>query len=91
MKEITKKIRVTNNLGLHTRPATTIVRFLQGFQSEVFFTCRDETVDARSVLNIVLLAAGKNSLITITCKGEDSEAVLEGLETLFRDHFGEKG
>ena len=89
MKEITRKIRITNDLGLHTRPATTIVKFLQGFQSEVFFTCRDETVNAKSVLNLVLLAAGKNSLITITCKGEDSEEVLEGLEAIFANHFGE--
>ncbi len=60
-----KKIRVKNELGLHTRPATIIVKLLQDCKSNVWFTHKNETIDAKSILNILMLAVQKNALLTI--------------------------
>ena len=89
MKKVVKKIRITNALGLHTRPATTIVKFLQDYQCEVFFTYNKERVDAKRVLNLIMLAAGKNAQVTITCEGEDAEEAMAGLVAIFENRFGE--
>ncbi len=89
VKTITKKVRVINELGLHTRPATLIVKTLQGCKSEVTFSYKKETIDARSILNILMLAAQKNALITITVKGEDAEETMERLVKGFESRFGE--
>ncbi len=86
---LVKKIRVTNALGLHTRPATHIVKLLQNVKSEVFFTYRKETVTAKSILNILMLAVPKNGQITITIEGEDANEVCEELLAAFENQFGE--
>jgi len=86
---ITKKVRVINELGLHTRPATLIVKLLQECKSEVTFTCKKETINARSILNILMLAAQKNALVTITVKGVDAHETMERLVESFESRFGE--
>lgn len=89
MKLVTK-VKVKNGLGLHTRPATAIVKLLQGRPGDVYFTYRGETINARSILSILMLAAKKNSKITVTVEGDQEnevnqtmQAVLEGFETGF--------
>lgn len=86
---LTKKVRVINELGLHTRPATLIVKLLQECKSEVTFTYKKETINARSILNILMLAAQKNALITITVTGVDAEETMERLVESFESQFGE--
>ena len=86
---ITKQVRVINKLGLHTRPATLIVHLLQQCKSEVTFTHKKETINARSILNILMLAAPKNALIAITVKGDDAEKTMERLVESFNSRFGE--
>lgn len=88
-QKLVKKVRVKNDLGLHTRPATIIVRLLQGCKSEVLFTHKKETINAKSILSILMLAAQKNSLITITVDGEDAYETMERLVGAFEDQFGE--
>lgn len=86
---LVKKIRVVNDLGLHTRPATYIVKLLQSIKSEVFFTFKKETVSAKSILNILMLAVPKGALITITVIGEDAKRGMEELTAAFENQFGE--
>ena len=76
-------------MGLHTRPATVIVKMLQNAKSYVQFTCKNETVNAKSILSILMLAAKKNSSITITCDGEDASQVMDMLLKAFEEQFGE--
>ncbi len=76
-------------MGLHTRPATTIVKLLQGCKSQVNFTYRGETINAKSILSILMLAAPKNSKITITVEGADAANTLEKLVKAFENEFGE--
>ena len=88
--KIINKVRVKNALGLHTRPATAIVKLLQTSKSEVFFTCKSETINAKSILSILMLAAKKNTVIEITVEGEDAEVTMQHLLNAFDAEFGEK-
>lgn len=88
--KLTQKVQVKNKLGLHTRPATMIVKLLQNSKSRVEFTCRKETINAKSILSILMLAATRNSNITITVDGDDAEDTMERLINAFENGFGEK-
>lgn len=87
--KVLRKVKVKNSLGLHARPATVIVKLLQTSKSHVTFTCRKETVNARSIMSILMLAAGKNSHILITAEGDDAEEIVNQLEAAFEKQFGE--
>jgi phosphocarrier protein len=85
-----RKVKVKNSLGLHTRPAAAIVKLLQPRKSTVLFTYKDETINARSIMSILMLAAKKNAQITITIDGEDAEVAMDLLCRAFEEEFGEK-
>lgn len=87
---IVRKIKVKNSLGLHTRPAASIVKLLQPRKSAVHFTHKNETINARSIMSILMLAAKKNSVIEITVEGEDAEMTMQHLIQAFDLEFGEK-
>jgi phosphocarrier protein HPr len=76
------KVKVRNVLGLH--------KLLQPRKSSVLFTYRDETINARSIMSILMLAAKKNSSITISVEGEDAQSTMDHLVQAFSDEFGEK-
>ena len=88
--KIVRKIKVKNSLGLHTRPAASIVKLLQPRKSSVQFTHKHETINARSIMSILMLAAKKNSVIEITVEGEDAEVTMQQLLAAFDMEFGEK-
>lgn len=88
--KLTCKVKVKNQLGLHTRPAAVIVKMLQPLKSAVFFTYKNETINARSIMSILMLAAKKNSQILITIEGEDAEMVMKMIVRSFEEQFGEK-
>ena len=90
MKKLSKKVKVKNILGLHARPATVIARLLQKSKSKVFFTYHEETINARSIMSVLMLAANKNSQIMITVEGEDAEETLFDLIKAFENQFGEE-
>lgn len=83
------KVQVKNKMGLHTRPATTIVKLLQNAKSHVSFTYKRETINAKSILGILMLAAKKNSKITVSVDGEDAEETMKKLVTIFEKDFEE--
>jgi phosphocarrier protein HPr len=87
--KLVNKVRVKNQMGLHTRPATTIVKMLQNCKCDVQFLHKKETVNAKSILSILMLAARKNSSITITVEGEDATVTMEKLLEAFNNQFGE--
>lgn len=87
---LVQKVKVKNTLGLHTRPAATIVKILQPLKSSVSFTYKDETINARSIMSILMLAAKKNAQITITVEGVDAEMAMRRLVAAFEEEFGEK-
>lgn len=83
------KVKVKNALGLHTRPAAAIVKLLQPRQASVLFTYKNETINARSIMSILMLAAKKNTQITITVEGVDAESTMNQLVQAFDQEFGE--
>jgi phosphocarrier protein HPr len=88
--KISRKVKVKNAMGLHARPASVIVKILQEYKCAVYFTCRKEKVNARSIMSILTLAASKNSLVTIDVEGEDAEVTINRLVEAFEQHFWEK-
>jgi phosphocarrier protein HPr len=89
VKKIVHKVKVKNALGLHARPAAMIAKLLQGSKSQVSISYRQETVNARSIMSILMLAIKKNSQIILTIEGEDADETLEKLNTAFETLFGE--
>lgn len=89
MKKRTEVVQVKNKMGLHTRPAATIVKLLQKSKSEVLFTYKKETINAKSILSILMLAAKRNSKITISAEGEDADSTIDQLVEAFETQFGE--
>ncbi len=87
--KLLRKVKVKNALGLHARPATAIAKLLQGTSASVSFTYRRETVNARSIMSVLMLAATKNSQITIEVEGKDAEEIMRRLIDAFDKKFGE--
>jgi phosphocarrier protein len=87
--KLLRKVRIKNALGLHARPATVIAKLLQNTSSAVSFTYRKETVNAKSIMSILMLAATKNSLITIIVDGEDAGETMQKIVDAFENRFGE--
>lgn len=78
---------VGNDRGLHTRPSTELVRCACSFKSEMFLTYQKQAVNAKSLLGILMLAAGKGSKIRIHAEGEDADKAVETLLMLAQNNF----
>lgn len=89
MKKISQTLIVKNELGLHARPAAFIARLLEKTSSKVLFTLESKTVDAKQILNLLLLGAKKMAEITIDVEGVDAFAIFEKLKSAFETQFGE--
>lgn len=89
MARISKKMIVKNEMGIHTRPATAIVKLLQRVKSEVLFEYNGEIVNAKSILSLLILAARQHARITVTIDGIDAEEAMAQLQTAFENCFGE--
>lgn len=87
--KLTGTVVVKNKLGLHTRPATTIVKLLHNCKSEVTFAYNGEVINAKSILSILTLAAGQKAEIGISVDGVDAKETLEALKEAFENQFGE--
>jgi len=85
--KLSSKVQVKNKLGLHTRPATVIVKLLQNSKSEVIFKHKKDEINAKSILSILMLAAKKNAKITIEVSGEDAQETLNKLIYAFENQF----
>ena len=87
--KVSQKVKVKNPLGLHARPATIIARLLQQRKASVLFTYGEATINARSIMSILTLAAPQNSQILITADGDDAEETVTALVQAFEKEFGE--
>ena len=88
-----RTITITNRLGLHARAAAKLVRLAGGFRSQVWLARADaqyKPVDAKSIFNVLLLAAAQGTALEILTEGEDETAAVEALCQLITDKFGEE-
>lgn len=89
MGKVTEKVIVKNSLGLHIRPATEIVKILQNAKSEVQFSHKRQSVNAKSIISLLMLAVKKNGQIKISIEGEDAKKTMNKLIKGFQNKFGE--
>lgn len=71
-----QKVIITNEIGIHARPATQLIEFLNNFKSEVTIINGDKTGNARSILNLLALCVKHNTEIIVEVSGEDEEKAL---------------
>jgi phosphocarrier protein len=90
MARLEKTFTIVNTLGLHARPAAQLVQAANRHQSEVTFQKDGTTVNAKSIMGVLTLAASRGSQITVACEGDDAEAALAVVAKLFESGFGEK-
>jgi phosphocarrier protein HPr len=80
---------IVNALGLHARAAAKLVQLANRFKSEVMLECEGQTVNAKSIMGVLMLAAGQGMQVKVRCTGEDAAQCLEELRLLIADRFGE--
>jgi phosphocarrier protein HPr len=86
---ISKSVTVGNRLGLHARAAARFVHLASGFQSKVHVTRGSQTMDGKSIMGILLLAAANGSVLTISAEGTDEVAAVDALCSFIDAGFGE--
>jgi phosphocarrier protein len=86
---IEKDVPVTNRLGLHARPAAMFVRIASRYRSEIWVSKEEEVVNGKSIMGLMMLAAGQGSKLKIRCEGPDADKAMEDLEALIKAGFNE--
>ncbi len=80
---------IVNKLGLHARASAKLTQVASGFASEIWLTRNGRRVNAKSIMGVMMLAAGKGAALTIEAEGADAEAALAALQKLIADRFDE--
>ena len=83
------EFEIVNALGLHARAAAQLVKVANRYKSEVFIESEGQTVNAKSIMGVLMLAAGQGMKVKIRCSGEDAPQCLEELRQLIANRFGE--
>ncbi len=89
VQKVEKEISVINRLGLHARPAAMFVRIASRHRSEIWVSKESEEVNGKSIMGLMMLAAGQGSKLRIRCEGPDAEQAMEELEALINSKFNE--
>jgi phosphocarrier protein len=84
-----REIEIQNKLGLHARAAAKLTQTASRFAAEVWLSRNGRRVNAKSVMGVMMLAAGRGSRIAVETQGADAEAALEAIAALVDDKFGE--
>ena len=90
MARLERTFTIVNSLGLHARPAAQLVQAANRHRSEISFTKDGTTVNAKSIMGVLTLAAAKGSQLSVACEGEDAEAALAAIAKMIEAGFGEK-
>src|ERR1044072_1917993 len=88
-QQLEKAIMIINRRGLHARPAAMFVRIASRYRSEVWVEKEGEQINGKSIMGLMMLAAGQGSKLLIRCEGPDADKVLEELEDLIQKKFNE--
>ncbi len=81
--------QIVNKLGLHARAAAKLTHAASGFQSEIWLSRSGRRVNAKSIMGVMMLAAGQGTTVLIEAEGGDADAALAALVKLIADKFGE--
>jgi phosphocarrier protein len=89
-KTASREIMVINKLGVHARPAALFVKTANKFASDITVEKDGEQVNGKSIMGLMMLAAGQGSKLVIIAEGSDAEAAVRELESLFQRKFDEE-
>ena len=84
-----REVEIVNKLGLHARASAKLTQLAARFQSDVQIARNGRKVNAKSIMGVMMLAAGKGSRITLEVEGPDEQQAMDALCALIRDCFGE--
>ncbi len=86
---ISRELTIVNKLGLHARAAAKFVSLASTFSSKIHVAKDGKTVNGKSIMGVMMLAASQNTRITVSADGEDERLALEKIQNLVADRFGE--
>lgn len=86
---ISRDFTISNKLGLHARPSAQLTQTAARFASDIHIARNGRRVNAKSIMGVMMLAAGQGSTVTVDAQGEDAEAAIEAIGRLIEDKFGE--
>lgn len=84
-----QKITIINKLGLHARAAAKLVNVVSGYTAEVLIEKDDQSVNAKSIMGVMMLAAACGVEIVLKVQGDDEQAAMDAVVALIEDKFGE--
>jgi phosphocarrier protein len=87
--KIVREIPIVNRLGLHARPAAMFVRVASKFRCEIWVAKEGEEVNGKSIMGLMMLAAGQGSKLQVRCEGADAEQAISEIEELIKSRFNE--
>jgi phosphocarrier protein len=87
--KISKHMVVVNKLGIHARPAALFAKTANRFKSDVFVQKDGETINAKSIMGLMMLAAGPGSKLLIIAEGSDAADAIAAIEEIIKNKFGE--
>ena len=82
-------ITISNKLGLHARAAAKLTKLAAGYPCEVWMSKGERRINAKSIMGVMMLAAGKGTKVTLETDGEDEQEAMTALLALIADYFGE--
>jgi phosphocarrier protein HPr len=85
----TIELEIMNALGLHARAAAQLVKVANRYKCEVQLTCDGQSVNAKSIMGVLMLAAAQGMKVTVSCDGDGAKSCLEEIRTLVMNRFGE--
>jgi len=83
------EVQIVNKLGLHARASAKLTQLASSYPCEVWLSRNDRRVNAKSIMGVMMLAAGKDAVVVIEAEGENAEAALAALQKLIADKFDE--
>jgi len=86
---IKTSINISNKLGLHARASAKLTKLAGGFSSEVWMSRGERRVNAKSIMGVMMLAAGQGSTVELETNGPDEQVAMQVLLALIADKFGE--
>jgi phosphocarrier protein len=89
-EKVVREIAIVNRLGLHARPAAMFVRVASKFRCEVWVAKEGEEVNGKSIMGLMMLAAGQGSKLQVRCEGPDAGQAINEIEELIKSRFNEE-
>ena len=86
---ISKDFTINNKLGLHARPSAQLTQIAGRYESEVFIARNGRRVNAKSIMGVMMLAAGPGSTVTVDADGPDEQQAVDAIGVLIESGFGE--